>query len=227
MPELKISISQREVVAGNYRILGVAGSGGMGVVYRALDLKLERQMALKFLPSELNANPKERGRFLREAKIASSLDHPNIGVIHGVEEMADGRTFIIMAFYDGMSLAKMTQGGPLPAHVAMDIAGQMARGLGEAHARGVVHRDVKPSNVMMTLSGVAKIVDFGLAHASSSMTTQTGIAGMVAYMAPEQTMGGKVDHRCDIWALGVVRTNRTRRHLRGTRRSSLQRKLWR
>ncbi|HTW45624.1 MAG TPA: protein kinase [Acidobacteriaceae bacterium] len=207
MPELKNSISQGEVVAGNYRILSVAGSGGMGVVYRALDLKLERQVALKFLPSDLNANPKERERFLREAKIASSLDHPNIGVIHGVEETADGKAFIIMAFYDGVSLAKMTQGGPMPAYLAIDIASQMAKGLGEAHSRGVVHRDVKPSNVMVTSSGVAKIVDFGLAHASSSTkSTQTGIAGTVAYMAPEQAMGEKVDHRCDIWALGVVLT---------------------
>ncbi|HUY81313.1 MAG TPA: protein kinase [Acidobacteriaceae bacterium] len=207
MPELKNSISEGEVVAGNYRILGVAGSGGMGVVYRALDLKLERTVALKFLPSELNANPKDRERFLREAKIASSLDHPNIGTIHGVEETADGKAFIIMAFYDGVSLAKMTQGGPMPAHLAIDIAMQMAKGLGEAHSRGVVHRDIKPSNVMMTSSGVAKIVDFGLAHATSSTkSTQTGIAGTVAYMAPEQAMGEKVDHRCDIWALGVVLT---------------------
>lgn len=207
MPDLKKSISEGEVVAGNYRILGVAGSGGMGVVYKALDLKLERQVALKFLPADLNANPKDRERFLREAKIASSLDHPNIGIIHGVEETADGRAFIIMAFYDGVSLAKMTQGGPMPPHLAIDIASQMAKGLGEAHSRGIVHRDIKPSNVMMTSSGVAKIVDFGLAHATSSTkSTQTGIAGTVAYMAPEQAMGEKVDQRCDIWALGVVLT---------------------
>ena len=207
MPDLTKSISEGEVVAGNYRILGVAGSGGMGVVYKALDLKLERQVALKFLPSDLNANPKDRERFLREAKIASSLDHPNIGIIHGVEETADGRAFIIMAFYDGVSLAKMTQGGPMPPHLALDIASQMAKGLGEAHARGIVHRDIKPSNVMMTSSGVAKIVDFGLAHATTtSKSTQTGIAGTVAYMAPEQAMGEKVDQRCDIWALGVVLT---------------------
>ena len=207
MPDLTKSISEGEVVAGNYRILGVAGSGGMGVVYKALDLKLERQVALKFLPSDLNANPKDRERFLREAKIASSLDHPNIGIIHGVEETADGRAFIIMAFYDGVSLAKMTQGGPMPPHLAIDIASQMAKGLGEAHARGIVHRDIKPSNVMMTSSGVAKIVDFGLAHATTtSKSTQTGIAGTVAYMAPEQAMGEKVDQRCDIWALGVVLT---------------------
>src|SRR5579875_2566189 len=207
MPDVTKSIAEGEVVAGNYRILGVAGSGGMGVVYKALDLKLERQVALKFLPTELNANPKDRERFLREAKIASSLDHPNIGVIHGVEETDDGRAFIIMAFYDGVSLAKMTHDGPVQPHLAIDIATQMAKGLGEAHARGIVHRDIKPSNVMMTSSGVAKIVDFGLAHATSSTkSTQTGIAGTVAYLAPEQAMGEKVDHRCDIWALGVVLT---------------------
>ncbi|MGC2504043.1 MAG: protein kinase, partial [Silvibacterium sp.] len=205
MPELKYSIAEGDLVAGNYRILGVAGSGGMGVVYRALDMRLERNVALKFLPPELNASERDKERFLREARTASSLDHPNIGVIHGVEETVDERTFIVMAFYEGTSLAERIRGGPLPVHDAIDIASQMARGLAEAHSRGIVHRDVKPSNVMLTASGLIKIVDFGLAHvADAQNTSQTGITGTVAYMSPEQALGYKVDQRCDIWALGVV-----------------------
>ncbi|HEX5234930.1 MAG TPA: protein kinase [Silvibacterium sp.] len=205
MPELKNSIAEGDLVADNYRILGVAGSGGMGVVYRARDLRLERVVALKFLPSELNASQRDKERFMREARTASSLDHPNIGVIHGVEETADERTFIVMAFYEGTSLAQRIRNGPLPAHQAIDIASQVARGLAEAHSRGIVHRDIKPSNVMVTGSGLVKIVDFGLAHAANAQsTTQSGISGTVAYMAPEQAMGNRVDQRCDIWALGVV-----------------------
>jgi eukaryotic-like serine/threonine-protein kinase len=205
MPELKFSISEGEIVAGNYRILGVAGSGGMGVVYRALDLRLERVVALKFLPAELNASERDKERFLREARIASSLDHPNIGVIHGVEETTEGNAFIIMGFYEGISLADKIRLGPVPAHQAIDIATQMARGLAEAHSRNIAHRDIKPSNVMLTSSGLVKIVDFGLAHVlSASTASQAGITGTIAYMAPEQALGEMVDHRADIWALGVV-----------------------
>ncbi|MGC2162974.1 MAG: protein kinase [Silvibacterium sp.] len=207
MPELKFSISEGEIVAGNYRILGVAGSGGMGVVYRALDLRLERVVALKFLPPDLNASERDKERFLREARIASSLDHPNIGVIHGVEETPEGSAFIIMGFYEGVSLAERIRLGPLHTHQAIDIASQMAHGLAEAHSHNIVHRDIKPSNVMLTASGLVKIVDFGLAHVvSASTASHAGIAGTIAYMAPEQALGEMVDHRCDIWALGVVLT---------------------
>jgi serine/threonine protein kinase/tetratricopeptide (TPR) repeat protein len=205
MPGLHQSFSEGELVAGNYRILGIAGSGGMGVVYRALDLRLERVVALKFLPPELNASPSDKERFLREARTASSLDHPNIGVVHGVEETADGRTFIIMAFYEGASLAEHIRRGPLPKPQAVAIAAQMARGLAEAHVRGIVHRDIKPSNVMLTASGLIKIVDFGLAHVVTAQTASiAGISGTMAYMSPEQALGHAVDHRCDIWALGVL-----------------------
>ena len=205
MPELKQSLTEGESVAGNYRILGVAGSGGMGVVYRAVDLRLDRVVALKFLPPEFNSSPSDKERFLREARTASSLDHPNIGVIHGVEETRDGRTFIIMAFYEGASLAEYIRRGPLPEHQAIDIAEQMAHGLAEAHAHGIVHRDIKPSNVMLTASGLIKIVDFGLAHVVSAQTaSMAGISGTVSYMSPEQALGHPVDQRCDIWALGVV-----------------------
>ena len=205
MFEPKQSLVDGQLVADNYRILGVAGSGGMGTVYRALDLRLERVVALKFLPQELNASQPDKERFLREARTASSLDHPNIGVIHGVEDTEDGRTFIIMAFYEGASLAGYIARGPLTEPQAIDIASQMARGLSEAHAHGIVHRDIKPSNVMVTSSGLIKIVDFGLAHAVSAQTASiAGISGTVAYMAPEQALGHQVDQRCDIWALGVV-----------------------
>jgi serine/threonine protein kinase/tetratricopeptide (TPR) repeat protein len=191
---------------GNYQILGLAGAGGMGMVYRALDTKLERLVALKFLPDQVVASKTDKERFLREARTASSLDHPNIGVIHGIEETADGRTYIVMAFYEGETLARKISSGPLPLGEAVDIAIQTARGLTEAHARAVIHRDIKPSNIILTQQRVAKIVDFGLARVNSSAdSTQTlGTAGTIGYMSPEQTMGKPVDQRTDIWALGVV-----------------------
>jgi eukaryotic-like serine/threonine-protein kinase len=191
---------------GNYQILGLAGAGGMGMVYRALDTKLERLVALKFLPDQVSASKPDKERFLREARTASSLDHSNIGVIHGIEETVDGRTYIVMAFYEGETLARKISGGPLPLGEAVDIAIQTARGLAEAHARAVIHRDIKPSNIILTQQHVAKIVDFGLARVNSSAdSTQTlGTAGTIGYMSPEQTMGKPVDQRTDIWALGVV-----------------------
>ena len=205
MPVLKTSFSEGEIIAGTYRVLSIAGSGGMGVVYRAHDQRLDRVVALKFLPAELNASQRDRERFLREARTASRLDHPNIGVIHGIEETEGGLTFIVMAFYEGMSLAQRIHSGPMQMHEAIGIARQMAQGLGEAHSRGIVHRDVKPSNVMLTASGLAKIVDFGLARPmSEETTTHTGVTGTVRYMSPEMAMDRGVDQRCDIWALGVV-----------------------
>jgi serine/threonine protein kinase len=193
---------------GNYQVLGLAGAGGMGVVYRALDLKLERTVALKFLPNELVATRADKERLLREAKTASALDHPNIGVIHGIEETGDGRSFIVMAYYEGDTVARKLLHGPLPTGEAVDIAIQMARGLAEAHARAVIHRDIKPSNVIITRQNLAKIVDFGLARtAGPSLTTQSmGTSGTFGYMSPEQTMGKLVDQRADIWALGILLT---------------------
>lgn len=205
MPEMKHTFAEGEVVSGNYRVLSIAGSGGMGVVYRALDLRLDRKVALKFLPPDLNTSQRDKERFLREARTASSLDHPNIGVIHGIEETSDGLTFIVMAYYEGSSLAQHIHDGPLSVGEAIRIARQMATGLAEAHSRGIVHRDIKPSNVMLTSSGLVKIVDFGLARVVSEKTaSQTGISGTVRYMSPEQAMGRHCDQRCDIWALGVL-----------------------
>src|SRR5579859_1465407 len=179
----------------------------MGVVYRALDIKLERMVALKFLPEHLVSTNEDKERFLREARTASSLDHPNVGVIHGLEE-SGGRSFIVMAYYAGETLARKMHRGPLPAAEAVDIAIQIGEGLAAAHAGTVVHRDVKPSNVILTQSGVARIVDFGLARlASSTGSTQSiSTAGTIGYMSPEQTMGKYVDQRTDIWSLGIVLT---------------------
>ncbi|MFZ0796597.1 MAG: protein kinase [Terriglobales bacterium] len=192
-------------VVGNYKILGLAGAGGMGVVYRALDIKLERTVALKFLPEHIVSSRDDKERFLREARFASSLDHPNIGVIHGLEETRDGRSFIVMAYYAGETLAGKMRRGPLPLPEAVDIAIQMGEGLAAAHAGTVVHRDIKPSNVILTQSGVAKIVDFGLARLASTGSTQSmSTAGTVGYMSPEQTVGKFVDQRTDIWSLGIV-----------------------
>ena len=195
-----------EVVAGNYEILGEIGKGGMGVVYRARDLKLERSVALKFLPDEVLASEKDKQRFIKEARLAAALDHPNIGSIYGIESTGDGRTFIVMAFYDGQSLAQRIHlGGPMKLSEVLDTAKQMARGLAEAHAHSIIHRDIKPSNVMYTSSGLLKIVDFGLAHVSEQTATLThGGAGTVGYMAPEQSLSQGTDERADIWALGVV-----------------------
>ncbi len=199
------SLSAGDVV-GNYRILGMAGAGGMGVVYRALDVKLERTVALKFLPQHVVASSEDRERFLREARTASSLDHANIGVIHGLEETGDGRSFIVMAYYVGETLEQKMRSGPLPVGEAVDIAIQMGEGLAAAHAGTVVHRDIKPSNVVLTQNGVAKIVDFGLARLTSTTgsTQSISTAGTVGYMSPEQTIGKFVDQRTDIWSLGVV-----------------------
>jgi len=178
----------------------VVGRGGMGVVYKALDLKLQRMVALKFLPHELDLDSKEKERLLQEARTASSLDHINIGVIHSLEEMADGQVFVVMAYYEGVTLSEKIRRGPLPADEAVEITKQLARGLGAAHARGIIHRDIKPSNVIITTEGVAKIVDFGLARLAdrASTTMSTGVSGTLAYMSPEQARGEPVDASTDI-----------------------------
>ena len=205
MPDAITTLSAGDRV-GNYQILGLAGVGGMGMVYRALDVKLERLVALKFLPDELVATKADKERFLREARTASSLDHPNVGVIHGIEETSDGRTYIVMAFYEGETLARRISRGPLPLGDAVDIAIQTARGLVAAHSRAVIHRDIKPGNIILTQQNIAKIVDFGLARVNTSAgSTQTlGTAGTIGYMSPEQTLGKPVDQRTDLWALGIV-----------------------
>ncbi|HEV2845174.1 MAG TPA: protein kinase, partial [Thermoanaerobaculia bacterium] len=190
----------------HYRILDRLGGGGMGVVYKALDLKLDRVVALKFLASQRGAPEEEKKRFLREARAASALDHPNICTLYEIGETEDGALFLAMAFCEGETLARRLGGGPLPIAEAVEIAGQIAAGLARAHERGIVHRDIKPANVILTRDGTVKIVDFGIARsADQSRITRAGTAmGTASYMSPEQFRGDAADARTDIWALGVV-----------------------
>jgi len=190
----------------HYRIDARIGQGGMGVVYRATDLKLLRTVALKFIPADVTADHDANERFLREARAASALDHVNVGTIFGVELAPDGRQFIAMAYYEGETIARTIARGPLPVERADDLLRQIAAGLGEAHARGVVHRDIKPSNVILTRQRIAKIVDFGLASlgGSARLTLSGTRSGTPQYMSPEQAMGERVDHRSDLWSLGVM-----------------------
>ncbi|HZC23360.1 MAG TPA: protein kinase [Candidatus Binatia bacterium] len=191
---------------GGYKILGTAGVGGMGVVYKALDLKLNRTVALKFLPSDLTLNAKDKERFMQEARTASALDHTNIGVIHGLEETPEGHTFIVMAYYEGLTLQERIRRGPMAPKDVLEILSQVAHGLMEAHEHGIIHRDIKPSNIIMTRQNVAKIVDFGLARVGSNATTTltAGPAGTLAYMSPEQVRNEPLDRRTDIWSMGVM-----------------------
>jgi eukaryotic-like serine/threonine-protein kinase len=190
----------------HYRVLAKLGAGGMGVVYKALDEQLQRTVALKFLPEELNANRTERDSLLREARAASALDHPNIGVIYGLEDDGAGKYFISMGYYEGETLAERLSGGTPSLRDALDLAIQIAGGLGAAHAQNIVHRDIKPGNIILTKNNQAKIVDFGLARtmAATNATLTVNTSGTLPYMAPEQILGGAVDPRADVWALGVI-----------------------
>ncbi len=173
----------------HYKIVEKIGEGGMGVVYRAEDLKLQRSVALKFLTGRALEDDDQRLRFIREARAAAGLDHSNICTVYEVDE-ADGSTFIAMAYLDGQSLQAKIAGGPLEIDEAVDIAGQIGRGLRAAHKNDVVHRDIKPANVIVTKSGDAKIVDFGLAQLGGDRSlTGPGVAiGTTAYMSPEQDL---------------------------------------
>ena len=190
----------------HYKIIEKLGEGGMGEVYRAEDTKLKRVVAIKVLPAGLVRDEEARRRFLREAQAASALQHENICAIHEIGETPDGRMFICMDCYDGATLKERIAAGPLPVGEATDIAAQIAAGLSEAHAAKMVHRDIKPGNVIITRRGVAKILDFGLAKPAGSETlTKLGSTmGTAAYMSPEQARGDEVDHRTDIWSLGAV-----------------------
>jgi serine/threonine protein kinase len=190
----------------HYKILEKLGEGGMGVVYRAEDTKLKRTVALKFLPPDLTRDPEAKERFIHEAQAASALDHPNICTVHDINETDDGQLFMAMAYYDGETLKKKIERGPLPVDLAVGIALQVARGLAKAHESGIVHRDIKPANVIVSKDGIAKILDFGLAKLSGrTMLTKAGSTmGTAAYMSPEQARGELTDARTDIWSLGVV-----------------------
>ena len=195
----------------HYQILEKLGGGGMGVVFKAQDLKLERLVALKFLPPHLSADADAKRRFMQEAKSASALDHSNLGVIYEIDETLDGQLFIAMTFYEGETLKQRMAKEKLPTPQVLGLAAQIALGLACAHKHGIVHRDIKPANVMLTQDGVVKIVDFGLAklikpvdHLAERLTRSGAILGTPPYMSPEQVRGIEVDHRTDLWSLGVV-----------------------
>jgi len=193
-------------IVSHYRILEHIGGGGMGVVYKAQDLKLDRPVALKFLPPDLTRDPDARQRFIHEAKAASALQHNNICAVHDIDRTDDGQEFIVMDFYEGETLRTKIERGPLKLEDAMEIAIQVAQGLINAHEHGIIHRDIKPANVMITSDGVAKIVDFGLAKLSGRtvLTKASSFMGTVGYMSPEQVQGSEVDRRTDIFSFGVL-----------------------
>jgi eukaryotic-like serine/threonine-protein kinase len=190
----------------HYQLRDRLGGGGMGEVYLALDLRLRRSVALKFLPRALTQDPEARQRFVQEAQAASSLDHPNICTIYEIDRTSEDELFIAMAYCDGETLATRLKRGPLPIGDALDLATQVARGLEKAHQAGIVHRDIKPANVMITADGLVKVVDFGIAKlVDHTHLTRTGtILGTLAYIAPEQISGTGTDQRVDIWALGIL-----------------------
>ncbi len=191
---------------GPYRLIRSIGHGGMGVVYEARDPRLDRSVAIKLLPRAWSLDAAAKERFLREAQTASALDHPNICTVHDVGESDDGRLYIVMAYYAGETLAQRLEGGPLEVLEARRVTIEIARGLERAHKVGIVHRDVKPANVMLTEHDEVKILDFGIAKMAGRVgMTRTGTSpGTPAYMSPEQARGEVVDQRTDIWSLGAI-----------------------
>ena len=206
---------------GQYRIEGFLGRGGMGVVYRARDLKLQRPVALKLLPAELTADPERRKRFMLEARAAARISHPAIAQIYDVDEH-EGAIFIAMELVEGKTISTLIENRELDLHGAIDIALQVAGGLAKAHAAGILHRDIKPANVIQTPDGHVKILDFGLAKLLNPETTSVTLAGggdssstlaqtqvgslkgTPAYMSPEQVKGDRLDARSDIFSLGLM-----------------------
>ena len=201
-PDPDLSVGE---VIGQYRILSLIARGGMGTVYRAHDTRLARDVALKFLPAYLAAQPDAEEQLLMEARAAAGLEHPNVCSIHQIGETDDGRLFIAMAYYEGETLKERLLRGPLSLEESVATAVQIARALAAAHARGIIHRDVKPGNVMLGSDGTVRLLDFGLATVTDATLTRSGMTpGTVAYMSPEQARGDALDPRTDLWSLGVL-----------------------
>jgi eukaryotic-like serine/threonine-protein kinase len=203
---------------GSYKIVSLLGAGGMGEVYQAHDTKLGRDVAIKVLPTAFVHDVERLDRFQREGRMLAALNHPNIAMIHGLEQ-ADGVHYLVMELVPGQTLAERVSAGPLKLEEALKVAGQIAEALESAHQKGVIHRDLKPANVKMTPEGRVKVLDFGLATTFAgdggqdfcnaptliAMSTEDGrILGTPAYMSPEQARGKPVDKRTDIWAFGCV-----------------------
>jgi serine/threonine protein kinase/Flp pilus assembly protein TadD len=189
----------------HYKITDKLGEGGMGVVYKAEDTKLKREVAIKLLPNFIAKSAEDKIRFENEAQAAASLNHPNIATIHAIEEF-ENQIFIVMEYINGPELMQKIDEGSLSIEESFGIIEQIANGLTAAHQKGIIHRDIKSSNIMLTQTGQVKIMDFGLAKVKgSSQITKIGTTvGTAAYMSPEQAQGDKVDHRADIWAMGVI-----------------------
>jgi tetratricopeptide (TPR) repeat protein/predicted Ser/Thr protein kinase len=192
-------------IISHYKILEKLGEGGMGVVYKAQDIKLDRLVALKFLPPHLTSEFEEKERFIHEAKAASALNHTNITTIYEIDEF-EGQMFIVMEYVEGKTLKQIIEKETLPIKKALDIGIQICEGLAMAHEKGIVHRDIKSDNIMLTPRGQVKIMDFGLAKlkGATKLTKTRSTLGTLAYMSPEQAQGEEVDSRSDIFSFGVV-----------------------
>jgi TolB-like protein/Flp pilus assembly protein TadD len=205
---------QRNLVLGHYRLLEKIGEGGMGVVWKARDLKLDRDVALKLLPEGAVGDPERRAFFEREAKAVAALSHPNIVTIYAIDE-AEGRSFFTMELVEGLPLSKLVEPGGVSLDRFLDLALPLAGAVAAAHARGIIHRDLKPGNIMIDAAGTPKILDFGLARIlaplpgplrdeGTTATLDADFAGTIAYMSPEQLRGQPLDHRTDIFSLAVI-----------------------
>lgn len=190
---------------GPYIIESIIGAGGMGMIHKAKDTRLDRFVAIKCLPAHLTVNNQNRERFLNEAKAVSRLDHHNICSLYDIGETDDEQLYIAMPFYDGYTLDKRMKHGPMALDDTIAVFLQICDGLQAAHNNGIVHRDIKPANVIVTTEGMVKILDFGVAKINGVDLTSTGVSlGTVAYMSPEQLCGEAIDARTDIWALGIM-----------------------